>query len=401
MRHKAGLDLNLDSLSGALMRLFSILSALLTIGLTLACGGGGSSPRPTPTGSLTILFGSDSFPGYGQAVVSLEKVEGTGDGVNWIPFGNVKATFDLMALQNGHSAVILPATQVNAGTYTQFRITWATVNYQSTTSIPAYVYLNGAASGQVLSMPTTTVVTGVVAVPTNGNTTAQIMLSGQQAVQSRVSGSNTTYTFQATGGAYDLASSARITGHLESGTTPVAGAEVFAETLDGVSGLPTIQRRAFSDSSGNYILECLAMDNLYFVASQPVVTSGSYPAAAAFPVNASTATAYMANLAFSAPPSPGSLTLTITPASTATQGTWGDLRQNLSTGGTGSAYLIVRSQPVATGSQDQAGFLGLAPGFYGVTAQRSTSGAAPVPKSGATVLVSANVNATPPPLIYP
>jgi hypothetical protein len=138
------------------------------------------------------------------------------------------------------------------------------------------------------------------------------------------------------------------------------------------------------------------------VASQPVATSGVYSAAAALPVNASAATTYTANLAFNAPLTPGSLTLTITPASTATQGTWGDLRQNLSTGGTGSAYLIVRSQTVASGlPQDQAGFLGLAPGSYGVAAQRSASGAPPVLKSGATVLVSAGGNATPPALTYP
>jgi hypothetical protein len=63
------------------MRLRSILAFLLSLGLTLACGGGGGSTRVvTPTGTLTIQFGTDSFPGYSQAVVSLEKVEATTDG---------------------------------------------------------------------------------------------------------------------------------------------------------------------------------------------------------------------------------------------------------------------------------------------------------------------------------
>ena len=210
--------------------------------------------------------------------MSLEKVEATTDGAGWVPLGNVKATFDLMQLQNGHSAVILPATTVNAGTYTQFRITWATVNYQVAISLPAYVFPNGG-TGQILSMPVTTVVSGPVTVPANGNATAQIMLSGQQAVQVRAGGASP-YAFQATGRIYDPAASARITGHLGEGATALPGVEVFAETMDGV-GVATIQRRAFTDASGNYALEGLAMGSLYFVVAQPVVViTSSYAAMA-------------------------------------------------------------------------------------------------------------------------
>ena len=377
------------------MRIRLISVSLLCLGWMLACGGGsgGSQPAP-PTGSLTLRFGSDSFPGYSQAVVSLEKVEGSPDGSNWVPLGNIKATYDLMALQNGNSAVILPATKVTPGTYKQVRITWATVNYQSAINLPSYVVLNGG-SGQVLSMPTTTIVSGLITVPTNGNTTAQIMLSGQQAVQFRAAALASSYTFQATGSVYDLSSSATITGHLEFGTTPLAGAEVFAETLDGTLDA-SIQRRALSDTSGKYILEGLPMGGLYFVASQPVIASGVYPAAATLPVNATTATTYTADLTVSAPQSPGQLQLTITPASTATQATWGEIRQSLNTGGTTSAILIIRSQVALTGvAQDQVGILGLAPGLtYGLTVQRSTAGAAPVMKKGTAFSVAAGGFAT-------
>ncbi|HJW43074.1 MAG TPA: hypothetical protein VJ463_01350, partial [Geothrix sp.] len=86
------------------MHLRSILAGLLSLGMTLGCGGGGGFTRTvTPTGNLALAFGSDSFPGYSQAVVSLEKAEATADGATWIPLGNVKATYDLMALQNGHA----------------------------------------------------------------------------------------------------------------------------------------------------------------------------------------------------------------------------------------------------------------------------------------------------------
>ena len=113
-------------------------------------------------------------------------------------------------------------------------------------------------------------------------------------------------------------------------------------------------------------------------------------------MNATAASTYNADLAFSAPQTPGALTLTITPASTSTQGTWGELRQTLlPTGTVGSPQtLIVRSQTVATGLTDQVGFLGLAPGTYGVTAQRSTSGAAPIMNPGVQKAVSAGVTAT-------
>ena len=369
------------------MRACPALAALLCMGLMLACGGGGGDNLrpPAPTGNLTLRFGSDSFVGYSQAVVSLEKVEATTDGINWSPLGNIKTTVDLMALQNGHSTVVLPATAVTPLTYTQFRITWATVNYLSAINQPAYVVPSGGV-GHVLSMPATTVVNGPVTVTANGNVTAQIMLVGQQLVQSRAGG---IFSFQAVGQASDLAASAIIAGHVVDGTTPLIGVEVLAETVDG-SGLATIQRRAFTDASGNYVLDGLPIGSLYFVVAQPFLLNSSYAAEAATPVNATTATTYPTNLAFSTPQAAGSLTLTINPASLSTQGTWGELRQTLLTGSAGTMTLIVRSQTMDTGTtQDQTKFLGLAPGFYGITAQRSTSGATPVMKTGTQVLVSA------------
>ena len=384
------------------MRSYSFLASLLAVGLAVACGGGGGTSYSAPsTGSLTLRFGSDSFPGYDQAVVSLEKVEGSPDGTNWVALGNVQKTCDLMLLQNGNSAVILPAAKVTPGTYKQFRITWATQTYPSSAYYPAYVYPTGSANGQPMTMPTTTIVSGAITVPANGSATAQIMLSGEQAVQYRASTGGTSYTFQASGSFYDLSASALITGQLVYGTTPLAGAEVFAETVDG-TGLATLQRRAFTSSTGNFLLEGLPTGSIYFVAALPTGAFNAYPAAAALPVNATTAATYTAkNLSFGAPLAPGSIALTIIPGSGGTQGTWGELRQNLSTGGTGSQMLIVQSQTAATSlSQDLVAFAGLAPGLYGITAQRSTAGAAPVQKTGTIVQVSSGGLLTPA-LSYP
>ena len=379
------------------MRLRPFLAALACIGFMLACGAhsDNSLPKPvTPTGNLTIRFGSDSFPGYSQVVVSLEKIEATTDGTHWIFLGNVQTTLNLMNLQNGNSVVILPATAVTPATYTQFRITWATVTYPSAGGWPGFALpINGTA--QQMSMPLTTVVNGTVVVAANASSNAQIMLSGQQAVANRLVGINATYTFQATGNAYDLSTTARITGQVTNGSTPLAGAEVFAETVD-LTGLATIQRRAFTNASGNYALEGLPTGSTYFVVAQPWNYSSAYQAMASTAVNATSATGYTANLAFTGPLPPSyDLTVIITPPSTLVQSTWAELRQLLPTGSAGSKTLLVRSQSADTGQyQDGTDFFGLFPGTYGVTAQRSTSGATPLMKVGTQIPVSTGGSAT-------
>jgi len=362
------------------------IASLLILAATLACGGGGDTRwGGGATGTLVVRFGSDSFPGYDQAIVSMEKLEGTTDGATWTPLGSVQASFDLMALQNGHSVVILPATSVPAGTYSQFRITWATRNYANPINLAAYAVPTGAATGQPMGMPVTLMVPGPVTVPAGGSATAQIMLSGQQAVQARAG--TWPYTFQATGQAYDATKMATIAGKLMDGATPLAGVEVYAETLDGTLTTPTIQRRAFTDALGSYVLEALpaSSNTAFYVVAQPGSSSSAYAAVAADPVIVTSAATYTANLAFSGPQAPGAWTLTITPSSTATQGTWGELRQTLATGTSGFAPLIVRSQTATSGlSQDQVYFTDLAPGLYGVAAKRSTSGSAPVMKVDST-----------------
>jgi hypothetical protein len=383
------------------MRIRLISVSLLCLGWMLACGGGGgTSHSAPPTGSLTLRFGSDSIPGYGQVWVSVEKVEGSFDGNTWTTLGNVKSSYDLMTLQNGHSVVILPATAVTPGTYAKFRLTWASVNYQSAGHQPAYLVLPNTTE-LLMNMPTTktTVVKGSVAVAANGSTVAQLMLSGQQAVQTRP---GTVYTFQATGTAYDVTTSAKITGHLGDGTTDLNNVEVFAETVDGLD-LATVQRRALTDSLGDYTLEGLPAGAgvTYYVVAQPASASAAYDAKGQKVITA-TPVSYPADFAFSGPKVPGALTLTVTPGSTATQVTWGELRQTLITATAESHNLIVQSQPAATSiGQDQVYFTSLSPNSYGVTSQRTTNGGAPVMKvSASSPTVSSNTN-IPANLSYP
>ena len=110
----------------------------------------------------------------------------------------------------------------------------------------------------------------------------------------------------------------------------------------------------------------------------------------------SAATGYSANLTFT-PPIAASCTLnvTVSPASLATDGTWVELRQQLTAGPSGTLQnFIVRSLTMASfgTQQDTVAFTGLAPNIigYGVTSQRSLSGATPTPMvSAAPVAVTA------------
>jgi hypothetical protein len=317
-------------------------------------------------------------------VASVEKVEASMDGSYWTSLGDVKATFDLQALQNGRSAVLVSDVPVSPGAYTRFRITWSRTNYASDINQAAYAILSGG-KGKSLTMPLTTVIPGYLRVDAHRSATGLLMLSGQQAVCSRA---DNTLTFQATGTALGADVSVTLTGTLADGATPLPGVEVLAETTDGAN-TPAIQRRAFTDASGRYTMEGLNMGSLYFVVAQPVAGSVAYAARAASPVNAASPGTYQADLAFSAPGTPGSLDVTVTPASGNSQVTWVDLRQILSPGATSPQVLIVRSRPLLVGTDaDKALLDGLYPDTFGVMVQRSTSGGTPVVKVGAQVVVS-------------
>ncbi len=372
------------------MRFPLALGCIATLNLILACGGGGSSSPPP--GNLTLRLGSDSIPGYTSAVVSLREVDASGDGNLWVNLGAAPATYDLMALQNGNSVALVSGVSVGSGTYKFFRFTWDTVNHANPINLPAYA-VDSLGGQHALAMPTSpTVVTGAVTLLPNGSATAQVMFSGNQAIQVRPGATGPVTTFQATGQAFDLGQCATITGNLGAGG--LNGAEAFAETVNGAL-VATIQRRVFTGSSGNYTLEALPTGSIYFVVSQPAGTTSAYAAAASAGVDCASAISYgPVDLAFASPQSPGALALAITPPSAATVGTWGELRQSVATGTAGFQALIVRSQTVATGAaQDVASFAGLFPGNYGCTAQRSTAGAAPVMAVGTQIPVLAGATA--------
>jgi len=381
----------------------TVLSTVLAT--LLGCGGGGGS-QPVPTGTLTVRFGSDSFPGFQQVVLSMAKLEASTDGSHWTtlttspttsnPDGAVQATVDLMAIQGGASQVLTTST-LGAGTYEQFRVTWGRVNYASAIQQPAYVVPTGG-YGQLLSVPATTTFLGTVTVASGGNATVQLMVNGNQAV---LTTPVYPYIFNATGTASDLGASGFITGKLTGWTTAMQGTEVYAETVTGV-GLASIQRRALVGPQGTFTLEGLPMGNSYFVVTQPTAGTTACPAVAMGPVTAAQVMAQaMVPLVVGTAVPAGTVELAITPPSSSSQGTWGELRQGVATGAGGTQNLIVRSQTATTvATQDQVLFQGVTPGFYGLTAQRSTSGGAPNINVGTTSTLTAGAN-PPVALTYP
>ena len=354
------------------MRLPLVVAGVCGLTLILGCGGG-SQDTPAP-GTLTLRLGSDSFPGCQQAWVTVGKIEGSGNGSLWTTLGTANQTVDLMNPPAALAVTLLDGVSVPAGTYNWFRITWGSVNSNNPINLPAYVVV--ASGSWPLTMPTggTTTVPATVAVPSRGAATALLMFSGTRAIQQRAA---TAFTFQATGQAYQAGNFGAITGHLDAGAINLSGVEVYAETVGGSLLTPTIQRRTFSDANGNYTLQALptAGGTNYYVVAQPAGTSSAYTAVAGGPILVAQAAPYPLSLNFATQTpaaAPGSLSLTVSPASAATEATWVELSQ--SGLGAGVPTLIVRSQPLATsGSQDLATVSGLYPGLYGVTVQRYSS----------------------------
>ena len=401
------------------MKIHRNLGPILALGLMVGCHGGGSSAPPPVPGTLKLILGTDSLVGYANVVVGVEKVEWSADGSHFNALGIVQKTFDLVPMQNGQGptlGVLLPAVSINPVTITKFRITWATANYNTGDAglLPAaYVRIDAKNSGR-LSMPLTTTVSGTVAVTSSNTTQAEIMLSGQQALQARGGLGAQPYSFQPTGAVYDLASAANITGVLTSGTPPLplGNVEVYAETGSGLTA--SIVRRSFSDpKTGAFTLDALPTGQLYFVVAQPgaslVPLAGApavaYKALASLAVNATSAINYpIATMSFVSPISVASLAYAITPPSAGTECTWAEVRDSLGIGDPLSPNpltLIVRSLGVASfPTQDTVAFAGIgtnsraAGPFYQVRILRSVAGATPITKDLSLQSLDANESAS-------
>ena len=361
------------------MKIHKFLLPLLALGAMVGCGGSGSKTVVTPTpGTLNIYMGTDSLPGYSTILVSVASVEWSADGSTWNSAGTIGNTFNLAALQNGvgstAAGALVKGLSLAAGTtIAQFRITWDTTsNPVDPTSAPSYVLTQAVGSQPsvkgILTMPATTVATGHVVIQSGTTTNVKIMFAGPGAIQNTGQVSSSTvaspiYTFQnSRATAFDLAATCTLTGTLESTVTatatPIPGAEVYAETM--VNGLATIVRRSMTDANGTFVLDGLAVGDIYYVVSQAynpanAVTYTPQASAAFQPANAQTYSNPGLSLAFPTTTTAGTLNAFATPASSSTQSTWGEVSQGMATPSTQSPVtavqqLIIRSTEAVTGS---------------------------------------------------
>ena len=376
----------------------ALLSAAPLLLLLTACGGGGNGPTGSAGSTLTLDLGADSTPDWSKVVLGVQEVDVSSDGTNWTALSTPKKTFDLNQIQNGGLINIASNAPISPGTY-QVRITWATTNYADGALQPAYVYPVGSSTGSALTMPVTSKVPGTISVSSNGTNSAFVMLDTASAVQSFTSGS-AKILFQPSAVLFD-STSASITGTVMDGSAhAIAGAEVFAEVIDGTL-TPHVMRRAFTNASGAYQLDGLDTSGgeSYFIVAMPAASSTTaYPPGA---MGAFTPTAGQVvdagAMAFSASPvSTGGIALTLTPQTPSGQGTFANLQQNILIGGV-SYPLIFRADAVITGtSSDTYTFAKLPATAFGVSATRFVPGGAVTATGAASSVVTVTGGTTAP-----
>ena len=376
---------------------FGVIAAPL---LLLACtageyqGGGIGTNSGIP---LTLVLGADSTPDWSQVVLGVKEVDISVDGTNWQTLSTPQKTFDLQNVQNGGEINLATNVPVQSGVY-KVRIVWATTNYSNGALQAAYVYPVGSPTGSTLTMPVSTVAENTITVSGSHAIQMLLMLDTASAIQP-FTGPSAKIAFQPSPQLFD-ATSCSLSGSItDSGSHPIQGTEVFAETIDG-SGNPQVVRRAITDATGVYLMDGLdtSAGESYFIVAMPAASSTTaYPPEA---LGAFTPTAGQAvnagAMAFSASPvSTGGIALTLTPQTPSGQGTFANLQQFILIGGV-SYPLIIRADAVTTGtSSDTYTFTGLPASTFGVSATRFVPGGA-VTASGAASSVTVTGGATSP-----
>jgi len=368
--------------------------------LALGCGGGTDSTMTGGNGTLTLALGSDSQNDWSEIVVGVEKVEVSTNGTNWSTLATPQTTGNLMDLQNGFERTLANKVILAAGTYT-VRVTWATTNYAVPGKGPAYVVPMGGtdANGSILVMPTTTTFQGSIQVASSGETLGYLMIDAARAVQSYPkAGGGTEILFQPHPELIPAATSGDIEGRVMAEGLVGAGQEVLAEITDGAQ-MPTVRRRATTDSNGYFLLRGLpvGMGPVYLVC-MPTGTAPNtaFPALGLGPITPLTGGS-VKNQDFSFlagnAQATGDLQVTLSPASAKGITTYADLRQTLPVIG-GFATLVVREGVVATGAtSDQRLFKGLPIGSFGANAKRLSNPMAIATAAGSS-LVTAGGTAT-------
>ena len=348
--------------------LFRLAPALVTGGLLLtllACGGTSSGGS---TGGMTVHLVDAPISGYQHVYVNIQQLQIHGpDG--WTTLSSPNQTYDLLSLQNGLSATLASGATLPAGHYEQMRLILGTGD--------SVVLSDG--STQPLTVPSAlqTGIKLIVSFDVQAGTTEDVYLDFDAAhsIQIVQAGASSQYILRPTIWAYDKLATGSISGKLTDGSgNAIAGAEVYAETLDG-NGNPTVTRGVLTASDGTYTLDLLPVGGTYFAVSQPITTTASYnaQASAGFTISSSTPT-FTWNTSFTQALATGTVTGTYASIAGSDQYDTVDLIQSLPEGSTAThGNFVVQSQIAKlAGLTESYSFVSEPTGDYTVRSTRTT-----------------------------
>lgn len=334
----------------------------------LAACGGTSSGASSGTGTMNVHMVDGPISGYQHINVDIQQVEINGPS-GWMTLSSPNQTYDLLSLRNGVSATLANGVTLPAGRYEQMRLVLGGGN--------TVVLSDG--STQPLKVPSgmQTGIKLIVNFEVRAGTTEDVFIDFDAAhsIQVVQAGGSGQYILRPTVRAFDMIVTGSVSGKLTDGSSnALAGAEVFAETLDA-SGSPTIVRGAMTASDGTYTLDLLPTGGTYFIVSQPVTASTSYDAqaSAGFAITSSTPT-FVWNASFTQAAATGTVTGTYLTPAASDQSDTVDLLESLQEGATAvMGTFAVRSQIAAvTTTGESYTFTQVPTGAYTVRSTRST-----------------------------
>lgn len=347
------------------MRLQDACRLALAAVASLAISACGSSSSNAP-GRINVRLVDGPSTQYKKIMLNVQRVELNTD-AGWQVLSTPNATYDLLGLTNGVHATLVDGQAIAAGHYTQMRLVLGTGNkvvFADDTS-EDLVVPSGLQSGIKIT-------TSFDVAP---NTTADLFIDidGEHSVFVHETGSGK-YMLRPTVRAYERVMTGSILGTVTAGGVPLAGAKVYAETLDA-SGNPTVVTHATTGVDGKYVLGLLPVGGTFYVVGQPVVGTVAYAARASGPIQVTaSAPTPTYDATFDVTTSVGGLSGKITPTAVLGQGDVVSIATMVDSAGTPRNFVV--RDPTATVSGDESYEALLLPaGTYSAWVTRSTTDA--------------------------
>lgn len=358
--------------------------AFLSSGLLVLALLGSCRETTSGDGSMSVRLVDGPINGFQEVNVTIQKVE-ISSGGGWVTLGTPNQTYNLLSLTGGLSATLASGATLSPGHYNQMRLVLGSGNTVKLAdgTVAALTVPSGLQTGIKL----------IVSFDVAAGTTKDVWIDFDAAhsIQLTSAGASSQYILRPTVRAYDKVATGSVSGALTnaSGGAGLAGAMVFAETLDG-SGTPAIVRTAVTDPSGAYTLDLLPVGSTYYVVSMPRVGSTAFDPKASGALNLTTASPVLTySAAFTANASTGGVSGALTPVAGSTQSDTVNLSRSLAS----QTFIMdttMASIDSGITSNEIYAFANVPIGSYAVQAVRTTLNG----DGSATRTVSGSVSAT-------